>query len=186
MAREKGRQVQPDVKDLPAITPKQMKFVEGLVAGLTGSEAYRQAYDASGMSPTSISAEAARTRRHPDVDAWYRAFATAHLTEGVLTKEQHLRELAAIREQGKAEGDLKTAVAAEHLRGKASGFYVERSEVHVYDPAAILAQIRQMDPAIASLLAARFNLALPSPDTAQDTADAVNAEPIPSPGPLVD
>lgn len=191
MARDRNRKP-PPAPDLPNLTAKQLKFVEGLIAGLTGSDAYRQAYDASGMSPTSISAEAARMRRHPDVQAWYHAWAIAHMTEGVLTKEQHLRELAAIRELGKAEGDLKTAVAAEHLRGKVSGHYVERSEVHVYDPAAILAQIRQMDPAIASLLAARFNLALPSADAAgavdgvEDLSEVIDVGPVPPPVPGVD
>ncbi len=152
----------PNADELPLLTDKQMRFVEGIVSGKTGSDAYRDAFDTSNMLPTTISASASTLRREPKVEAWIRAWHIAHMGSGVLSKEQHLRELEAIRELSKEQGDLKSAVAAEHLRGKASGLYVERSEVTVYDPAAILAQIANIDPSIAARLAERFNIALPA------------------------
>lgn len=152
----------PGAKELPNLTAKQMGFVAAILGGKNASDAYREAYAAADMAPATINAAASKLRRDPDIDAWIRAGHIAHLTSGVLTKEEHIRELGAIRELGKEQGDLKSAVAAEHLRGKASGFYVERSEVTIYDPAAILAQIATMDPQVAALLAQRFNLPLPS------------------------
>lgn len=160
--RAKAQTPKIDTKGLPVLTGKQMLFVEGVVAGKSASEAYRAAYDAEGMSPTSVSGAAAVLRHSRDVNAWICAWHVAHMASGLLTKEEHIRELGAIRELSKDQGDLKSAVAAEHLRGKVSGFYVERSEVTVYDPAAILAQIANIDRTIAARLAERFNLPLPA------------------------
>lgn len=49
------------------MTDKQMEFCRQVVAGNTLSGAYRQAYDADGMSPESVHVEASRLFRHPEV-----------------------------------------------------------------------------------------------------------------------
>lgn len=175
--RAKAQTAKIDTKGLPVLTGKQMLFVEGVVAGKSASEAYRGAYDTEGMLSTTISASASQLRHNRDVDAWICAWHVAHMGAGVLTKEEHVRELGAIRELSKDQGDLKSAIAAEHLRGKVSGFYVERSEVTVYDPAAILAQIANIDPTIAARLAERFNLPLPALLASAASADR-SAQPL--------
>lgn len=180
MARDNREpRVMPNIDELPELTTKQLLFVEGVLSGKNASDAYRAAYDVADMGSFTINAEASKLRRSPKIDAWIRAGHVAHLAAGIISKEEHVRELGAIREIAKDQGDLKTAVAAEHLRGKVSGFYVERSEVTVYDPAAILAQIANIDPSIAARLAERFNLPLPALLASAQTIDAEDVSPVP-------
>ena len=49
------------------LTEKQEAFARGLAEGLTNSEAYRRAYDASTMQPATIHNEAAKLAHHPKV-----------------------------------------------------------------------------------------------------------------------
>jgi hypothetical protein len=49
-------------EELPDLTGQQMKFVEGLLAGKTGTDAYRAAYDCSNMLSTTVTANASRLR----------------------------------------------------------------------------------------------------------------------------
>lgn len=51
------------------LTEKQQRFVEGLLAGLTNSEAYRQAYDCSRMQPNTVHSEASKLAANPKVAA---------------------------------------------------------------------------------------------------------------------
>ena len=55
--------------DPDGLTVKQAQFAQLISKGWTGADAYRQAYDASGMKPESIWQEAARTRAIPHVAA---------------------------------------------------------------------------------------------------------------------
>jgi hypothetical protein len=49
------------------LTEKQLKFTEALAAGATNAEAYRLAYDASGMSPNTIYSEACKLAASPKI-----------------------------------------------------------------------------------------------------------------------
>ena len=51
------------------LTAKQHKFAEGLAAGLNNAEAYRAAYDASGMAATTVNNEASKLAARPDITA---------------------------------------------------------------------------------------------------------------------
>lgn len=71
-----GRQGSPVLRDsralnkadgLDGLTSKQQLFVSYLFAGMSDSDAYRQAYDASGMNAHTLGIEANRVRHHPGV-----------------------------------------------------------------------------------------------------------------------
>tara|TARA_R110002020_G_scaffold241191_2_gene454327 strand:+ start:910 stop:1407 length:498 start_codon:yes stop_codon:yes gene_type:complete len=49
------------------LTSKQAKFADGVVSGLSQSEAYRRAYSAEGMKPSAVHTEASLTASHPKV-----------------------------------------------------------------------------------------------------------------------
>ena len=49
------------------LTEKQEKFTQGLAAGLTNAEAYRQAYDTSTMKTATLHNEASKLAMHPAV-----------------------------------------------------------------------------------------------------------------------
>jgi len=51
------------------LTEKQERFAQGLADGLTNAEAYRLAYDASGMKPATVHSEACKQAQHPKVAA---------------------------------------------------------------------------------------------------------------------
>ena len=50
-----------------ALTVKQQRFVDGVISGLSLSDAYRAAYDTRGMSLASVNREAARLKEHPKI-----------------------------------------------------------------------------------------------------------------------
>jgi len=55
------------------------------------------------------------------------------IERGACSLEQHLRELAELRDEAKQAGEYNAAIKAEELRGKACGLYVERVE-HTGEP----------------------------------------------------
>tara|TARA_R100000734_G_C3300781_1_gene91465 strand:- start:544 stop:1041 length:498 start_codon:yes stop_codon:yes gene_type:complete len=54
--------------DLPILTPKQKKFLEGIAKGkLSATESYRLAYDCEGMKDSSVYVESSKLIRHPKI-----------------------------------------------------------------------------------------------------------------------
>lgn len=49
------------------LTAKQQRFANNMIAGMSPSEAYKDAYDARNMSAANISTEASRLQRHPKI-----------------------------------------------------------------------------------------------------------------------
>lgn len=151
-------------KDLPELTAQQMKFVEGVLAGKTASDAYRAAYDTSSMAARTVWAEASRLHCHPDVSAWLSAARQAGLGSAKVTLENHLAQLERIREIALEKGNIGAAVAAEQSRGKATGHYVEqvRDVTDKFDPVSTLREIAQHSPELAASLAAQHGVELSS------------------------
>lgn len=145
----------PDADGLPELTAQQMGFVEGILEGLTASDAYRKHY--SSTSPRYVWAEASRLRSHPGVAAWLAAARKAALDTGRVTLEGHQSELARLREIALDTGNVGAAVQAEISRGKVQGLYVERFEdVTAKDPMQTIEAIRRIDPALAERLTRQF------------------------------
>jgi hypothetical protein len=143
-----------DAEDLPDLTDQQRAFVEGLLAGKTASDAFRAAYDTSNMQQNTIWAAASRLRADSKVDAWLSAARQAHLGQGTVTLEGHIRELDRLKEIAIKTGNVGAAVQAEQLRGKAQGHYVERMDVTHHNSDALLDEIRQLSPELAEQLGA--------------------------------
>lgn len=140
--------------DLPDLTDNQRKFVEGILAGKTASDAYRGAYDCSNSRDASIWAAASAMRANTNVAIWLAAARKAGLGHTVVTLSGHIAELERLREIAIESGNVGAAVQAEQLRGKAQGHYVERLEVSAADPLETLRQIASVSPALAAQLAA--------------------------------
>lgn len=154
MRTRKSRALSLDADNLPDLTPQQQEFVRHLLAGKTGADAYRAAYDTSAMLPNTVIACASRLRSNPSVSAWLSAARQAHLGTAVLTKEAHIAELERLRELALETGNLGAAVQAEQLRGKVAGHHVEKiQDVTTYDPVDTLKEIAQTSPDLAAQLA---------------------------------
>ncbi len=71
------------------LTPKQAKFVKGIVEGKTQAEAYIEAYDTKGHLPT-VEAEASKTTNKPQVkQAIVEAMTRKGITEDAIAQVIH-------------------------------------------------------------------------------------------------
>lgn len=145
-----------DVSELPDLTPQQMKFVEGIAGGKTASDAYRAAYNTENYSPNAIWVDASRLKSNPKVRLWLAALRSAGFMSSKCTHEEHLRELADLRDDARASGNMGAAILAEVSRGKASGHYTEKVEISAgqSDTAERLRKIAESNPDMAPLAAA--------------------------------
>lgn len=140
-------------EDLPELTDQQFSFVQGLLSGLTATDAYRRSYDCTNSKPTTVFAAASRLRANTKVAAWLKAARIAHLGAGLVTKDNHLRELERLRELALDAGKISAAVVAEISRGKAAGLYVEQYADVTDDPVSALNNIAEIAPEVAERLA---------------------------------
>lgn len=140
-------------EDLPDLTPQQRKFVEGILANKSASEAYRCAYDAENMKDTSIWTEASRVRNNASVSLWISAARKAGLWQPKVSLDQHLSRLDRLEELCIVSGNMGAAVQAEQLIGKASGHYTENLNIMASDPLDMLKEIASLSPALAAQLA---------------------------------
>jgi hypothetical protein len=106
-----------------ALTPKQQKFADGILAGLNQSDAYREAYRVDGMAPATIHNEASKLMGSHEV--------TASIQEAWETKrdwtlarvvEEGERNLAGSREAQQ----WASANGALAFLGKITGVVTER------------------------------------------------------------
>ena len=56
-----------NVANISGLTPKQEKFVQGVVSGMTASESYRNAYSTMNMKDSSVWTEASKLMSSPKV-----------------------------------------------------------------------------------------------------------------------
>lgn len=112
-----------------ALTPKQEAFAQAVASGMNQSDAYRAAYSAGKMKPSSVNVNASKLSADAKV-----AQRVAELREPVakraqITLESHLDDLLRLRNMAAKEKQYSAAITAEVARGKASGVHVEQSKV---------------------------------------------------------
>lgn len=134
-------------KDGEGLTPKQRKFVQGVASGLSLADAYRQAYDASGMADRSIRVESAKLSQHPSVaQALLRIREQRERQNQILTVSDRDLVLKNLRTWTRGDGDPPTSaqLRAAELLGKACGLYKDVVETRTEKPAAdILGEIEK-------------------------------------------
>lgn len=143
-------------KDLPELTHQQLKFVEGILAGHTASDAFRAAYDCSSMQANTIWAAASRLRADGKVVTWLDAARCAGFGRATCTYDEHMSELARLRTLAEKSGNIGAAVQAEQIRGKVAGHHVERiaDVTEREDLSRTLQDIAKASPELAAALAA--------------------------------
>lgn len=152
--RRKITDVEDLADELPDLTEQQMRFVEGILAGKTASDAYRAAYDCSGSRPGTVWANASRLRSNNNVALWLSAARKAGLGQSTVTLASHIQELERLREVALESGNVGAAVQAEQLRGKAMGHYTERVEItDLTDAETELREIAKISPELAQAYA---------------------------------
>jgi hypothetical protein len=160
---DEGEATPADAADkLPDLTPKQLAFVQGILAGKSATDAYRAAYECDTMSQAVVWKEASLLRSDRKIAVWIAAARQAHLGNARVSLDQHVQELERLKEIALASGNVGAAVQAEQLRGKALGHYVERYADVTPDPIADLREIAASSPELAEQLAKQHGIAWPA------------------------
>lgn len=107
------------------LTPKQEKFCVEYVKTGSATEAYRLAYDAGKMKPTSIHSNANKLIGNTEIALRVAELRAPAAKKAQITLESHLDRLAHLSEMAESANQMGAAIAAEVSRGKAVGLYVE-------------------------------------------------------------
>ena len=133
------------------LTEKQMKFAELLVYNegrITGTEAARQA----GYEPDRARTTAAELRnanKYPLVAKYIGELREEVQKKYEVTFENHITELARLRDESKNKGAWSAAINAEVARGKAAGLYIDQKVIKYgsldsLTPAELEAKMKQI------------------------------------------
>lgn len=122
-------------KDLPKLSDKQQKFVLNyLTNGNNASEAYRQSYDCKKSSPETITSEASKLLKNPNVTQWLEQ--AENNKKEVFNNEikysikDCFDELAEVQERAKKDkGNYTQEIKAIELKGKLAGHFVDKHQV---------------------------------------------------------
>lgn len=126
------------------LTPKQEAFCLAYIRCGNGLQAYREAGYSPRMSDKSATEAASRMLRDAKVVARIEELRKPVAAEAGITLENHLRDLEILRNQAVNDQKWSAAIQAEIARGRASGLYVERTELTGRDGAPV--QVAQMTP----------------------------------------
>jgi len=110
------------------LTQRQEAFCLAFVETGNASEAYRRAYKPKCMSAKSIHEKASHILAQGKVKARVAELRGEAADKAVFTLEQHLAELATLRDMAKCEKAWGPAVQAEVKRGEAAGLYPDRGK----------------------------------------------------------
>jgi phage terminase small subunit len=113
------------------LTPMQIKFAELLVYNegrLTATECARQAgYEEDRARITA--AELRSPKKYPLVAKYIGELREEVQKKYEVTFENHISELAKLREESRAKGAWSAAINAEVARGKAAGLYIDQKVI---------------------------------------------------------
>lgn len=112
-----------------SLTQKQENFCLAYIETGNASEAYRTAYDAERMNEATINRSAKEAMDNPKISARIAELRAPVVAKAQITLEQHLNDLKRLRDLAEASEKFGPAIQAEVARGKASGLYVEKTEL---------------------------------------------------------
>lgn len=83
------------------LTAKQEKFVQGLVAGLSQREAYKQSYDSKKMKDNTIDRKAFNLTKDGKIRARYEELMNEHKEKALWTREKAVSDLIWIKDKAR-------------------------------------------------------------------------------------
>lgn len=111
------------------LTPKQEAFCLAYIETGNASEAYRRSYDSAGMADSSVNRKAKELLDNGKITARLAELRAPVVKKAQITLEKHLEDLKRLRDMAEASEKYGPAIQAEIARGKASGLYVEKTEL---------------------------------------------------------
>lgn len=112
------------------LTPKQEAFAQAVASGMSQSDAYRAAYTVRETTkPDSVNQAASKVMADPKVASRVEELRKPVVEAAQITLASHLERLRALSAAAEQGGQYSAAITAEVARGKASGLYVEKTEL---------------------------------------------------------
>lgn len=112
-----------------SLTPKQEAFCLGYMEKGNASEAYRRAYNATRMAPSSVNRKAKELLDNGKITARLHELRAPVAEKAQITLGSHLTELERLKCIAEFSGNINAALKAEELRGKAVGLYTSKLEL---------------------------------------------------------
>ena len=129
------------------LTVKQEKFIQNIVKGMSQREAYKDAYDAEGMSDNAIDREASLLMKNPKIAQRHKELVDAIAKPTIMTAQERLEYLTEVIKgiQGEkvlevvdgeaveytVDTSIKNKLTAIDLMNKMQGEYVTKVEGNV-------------------------------------------------------
>lgn len=113
------------------LTAKQERFCNEIASGKNQSDAYREAFDIKKMTNKTLNERASVLANKDKIRTRVAELRKPVVEKTQETLEGHLAELKRIRELAIDAKQYAPAISAETSRGKALGYYVEKSQVTV-------------------------------------------------------
>lgn len=130
------------------LTPKQEKFVQNLIKGMSQREAYKNSYDATNMKDETIDTEASLLFNDQKVSNRYKELQNRLVDKAIMSAEERMKLLTEIakgimKEKDKVvtpkgtvvdvekESNLTTRMKALDILNKMSGEYIQKVEANV-------------------------------------------------------
>lgn len=113
------------------LTPKQEKFVEGIISGKNPSEAYKSAYNPTNMSKESIKVEAQKYLKKPNISLTIQQKKAKIEEELIYTAKDSFLNLEMAQSQALEQGNIQAYLKAEELKGKLLGLYTEKRDIDI-------------------------------------------------------
>ena len=123
--------VENSAKQRKKLTPKQEKFVEGIVSGKNPSEAYKEAYDTETTNPVTIKTSAQKILRKPYIATTIQEKKAKIEEELIYTAKDSFLNLNFAQEKAIEQGNIQAYLKAEELKGKLLGLYTEKRDIEV-------------------------------------------------------
>lgn len=169
------------VRDQYGLTSKQRKFAENLADGMTQSDAYRNAYDASEMQGDTIRSKASLMAGRDDIRAAVDALMEARMrlieVKGVSDREKVVTLLRKFAEDEARPDHVR--LRAVELWGKTCGAFVEVIEDRRERPAANVAlELERRLGALLSASASRVNVIDMLPERVNDADEDDDSLPL--------
>lgn len=122
-------------EELPKLTDKQQKFVLNyLTNGNNATEAYRNSYNCSKMKDNSITVEASKMLKNPNISLWLKQ-ANSNVQEVFQEEIKYsakdcFEELSEVQSRAKKDkGNYSQEIKAIELKGKLAGHFVDKHQV---------------------------------------------------------
>lgn len=132
-----------EVIPLNELTPKQERFVQNIISGMSQREAYKEAYDAENMKDETIDKEASLLFNHPKIAERYRELINKLEDKAIMTATERMIWLTEVIKDIQKEkvlvedieisktADLNTKMKAMDILNKMSGEYVTKVEGNI-------------------------------------------------------